>query len=113
MKDAEIEKLRNEKIINHTTNKTTNSNITNNININIMNYGKEDLSKLNLEKILKYNNAFVQMILRDIDKNSDIEIIDNKNTVSTSLSKYDIYIKYNNEWLRKTRNDKIDQYLDW
>ena len=100
IKDEEIEKLKSEKIINNTINNTIINN--NNININILNYGEEDFSKLNMKKILKYENAFIEMVFRDIHCNP--EIPENQNILLPSLSRYDIYIKLNNEWLKRNKN---------
>ena len=100
IKDDEIEKLKSEKIINNTINNTIINN--NNININILNYGEEDFSKLNMKKILKYENAFIEMVFRDIHCNP--EIPENQNILLPSLSRYDIYIKLNNEWLKRNKN---------
>ena len=120
IKDEEIEKLKNEKKNNNNNNtnntintiNNTNNNIinNNNIQINILNYGEEDLSKLDMEKILKYDNAFIEMVFRDIHCNP--EIPENQNILLPSLSRYDIYVKLNNEWLKRNKNEILKERYD-
>ena len=107
IKDIEIEKLKNEKITNNGT--IINNNIinNNNIQINIVNYGKEDLSKLDMEKILTYDNSFIEMVFRDINCNPKIP--ENQNILLPSLSRYDIYIKLNNEWLKRNKTEILKE----
>ena len=78
-KNEEIEKLKNEVkklnnniINNNIVNNAPIININNNIQINILNYGQEDLKKLDIKKILKYDNSFIEMVFRDIHCNSDL-----------------------------------------
>jgi hypothetical protein len=113
IKDDEIKKLKNEKsnnTINNIINNTNNNIINNNIQINIVNYGEEDLSKLDIGKILKYDNAFIEMVFRDIHCNS--EIPENQNILLPSLSRYDIYIKLNNEWLKRNKTEILKERYD-
>jgi hypothetical protein len=110
IKDGEIEKLKNKKDPNNSTINITNNNnnnIINNIQINIVNYREEDLSKLDLKKILKYDDSFIEMVFRDIHCNS--ESPENQNILLPSLSRYDIYIKLNNEWLKRNKNEILKE----
>ena len=116
IKDEENEKLKieNEKLNNTIINKpaiinngTINNNNNNNININIVNYGEEDLSKLDLKKILKYDNSFIEMVFRDIHCNA--EIPENQNILLPSLTRYDIYVKLNNEWLKRNKKEILTE----
>jgi hypothetical protein len=65
IKDDVVEKLKieNEKLNNTVSNKpviiNNNTINNNNININIVNYGEEDFSKLDIKKILNYDNSFI------------------------------------------------------
>jgi hypothetical protein len=102
-------KIENEKL-NNTIIKPiiiNNSTVNNNININIVNYGEEDLSKLDLKKILKYDNSFIEMVFRDIHCNS--ELPENQNILLPSLTRYDIYIKLNNEWLKRNKKEILTE----
>jgi hypothetical protein len=112
-KEEEFDKLRieNEKlnhtIINNTSiinNGTINNN---NININIVNYREEDFSKLDLKKILQYDNSFIEMVFRDIHCNS--EFPENQNILLPSLTRYDIYVKFNNEWLKRNKKEILTE----
>ena len=113
IKDEEFEKLKieNEKLNNAIINKPTiinnNNTINNNININIVNYGEEDLSKLDLKKILQYDNSFIEMVFRDIHCNS--ELPENQNILLPSLTRYDIYVKLNNEWLKRNKKEILTE----
>ena len=121
LKNDEIEKLKNEveKLNNSINNKpiininnTNNSNNTtnNNIQINIVNYGEEDLTKLDIKKILTYDNSFIEMVFRDIHCNR--ELPEYQNILLPSLSRYDIYVKLNNEWLKRNKREILkERYL--
>ena len=114
IKDDEVEKLKieNEKlnnavIINKPVIINNNTINNNNININIVNYGEEDLSKLDINKILQYDNSFIEMVFRDIHCNS--ELPENQNILLPSLTRYDIYIKLNNEWLKRNKKEILTE----
>ena len=105
--EIENEKLNNSIkpiIINNTVN---NSTVNNNININIVNYKEEDLSKLDLKKILTYNNSFIEMVFRDIHCNPVLP--ENQNILLPSLTRYDIYVKLNNEWLKRNKKEILTE----
>ena len=123
-KNDEIEKLKNEnnilkndveKLNNSLTNlkpiiNINNNNINNNIQINIVNYGQEDFSKLDIKKILKYDNSFIEMVFRDIHCNRDLP--EYQNILLPSLSRYEIYVKLNNEWLKRNKKEILkERYL--
>ena len=123
-KNDEIEKLKNEnnilkndveKLNNSLTNlkpiiNINNNNINNNIQINIVNYGQEDFSKLDIKKILKYDNSFIEMVFRDIHCNR--ELPEYQNILLPSLSRYEIYVKLNNEWLKRNKKEILkERYL--
>ena len=116
IKDELIEKLKieNEKLNNNIINKpiiinntVNNSTITNNIHINVVNYKEEDLSKLDLKKILTYDNSFIEMVFRDIHCNPILP--ENQNILLPSLTRYDIYIKLNNEWLKRNKKEILTE----
>ena len=87
-----------------------NNNINNNIQINIVNYGQEDFSKLDIKKILKYDNSFIEMVFRDIHCNR--ELPEYQNILLPSLSRYEIYVKLNNEWLKRNKKEILkERYL--
>ena len=112
IKNEEIEKLKNEvKMLNNNiVNNKPIININNNIQINIVNYGEEDLKKIDLKKILKYDNAFIEMVFRDIHCNR--ELPEYQNILLPSLSRYEIYIKLNNEWLNRNKKEILkERYL--
>ena len=112
LKNEEIEKLKNEvKMLNNNiVNNKPIININNNIQINIVNYGEEDLKKIDLKKILKYDNAFIEMVFRDIHCNR--ELPEYQNILLPSLSRYEIYIKLNNEWLKRNKKEILkERYL--
>ena len=104
-------KIENEKLnnINNINNRSIiiNNNINNNININIVNYKEEDLSKLDLKKILTYDNSFIEMVFRDIHCNPIFP--ENQNILLPSLTRYDIYIKLNNEWLKRNKKEILTE----
>ena len=104
-------KIENEKLNNTITNNSTiinNSVINNNnININIVNYREEDFSKLDLKKILTYDNSFIEMVFRDIHCNP--ELPENQNILLPSLTRYDIYVKLNNEWLKRNKKEILTE----
>ena len=116
-KNEEILKLKNEveKLSNDILNKQTtvnngtinNNNNNNNIQINIVNYGQEDFSKLDLTKILQYDNSFIEMVFRDIHCNP--ELPQYHNILLPSLTRYDILVKLNNEWLKRNKNDILKE----
>ena len=116
-KNEEIEKLKNEVkklnnniINNNIVNNAPIININNNIQINIVNYGQEDLKKLDIKKILKYDNSFIEMVFRDIHCNC--EFPEYQNILLPSLSRYEIYIKLNNEWLKRNKKEILkERYL--
>ena len=120
-KNDEIEKLKNENnILKNDVEKLNNSlinlkpiihiNNNNNIHINIVNYGQEDFSKLDIKKILKYDNSFIEMVFRDIHCNR--ELPEYQNILLPSLSRYEIYIKLNNEWLKRNKKEILkERYL--
>ena len=116
-KNEEIEKLKNEVkklnnniINNNIVNNAPIININNNIQINIVNYGQEDFSKLDIKKILKYDNSFIEMVFRDIHCNR--ELPEYQNILLPSLSRYEIYIKLNNEWLKRNKKEILkERYL--
>jgi hypothetical protein len=105
IKNDEIEKLKN--TVETLNNGSIVINNNNNIQINIVNYREEDFSKLDLNKILKYDNSFIEMVFRDIHCNS--ELPENQNILLPSLSRYDIYIKLNNEWLKRNKNEILKE----
>jgi hypothetical protein len=113
IKDDVVEKLKieNEKLNNTVSNKpviiNNNTINNNNININIVNYGEEDFSKLDIKKILQYDNSFIEMVFRDIHCNS--ESPENQNILLPSLTRYDIYIKLNNEWLKRNKKEILTE----
>ena len=126
IKNDEIENLKNENnILKHDVEKLNNNlinanpiininnsinNNNNNIQINIVNYGEEDLSKLDLTKILKYDNSFIEMVFRDIHCNR--EFPEYQNILLPSLSRYEIYVKLNNEWLKRNKKEILkERYL--
>jgi hypothetical protein len=111
-KNEENEKIKDEvkKLNNSLTNNNViinNGIINNNININIVNYGDEDLSKLDIKKILQYDNSFIEMVFRDIHCNSDLP--ENQNILLPSLTRYDIYVKLNNEWLKRNKKEILTE----
>ena len=113
IKEEEFEKLKieNEKLNNVIINKPSiinnNNTVNNNININIVNYGEEDLSKLDLKKILQYDNSFIEMVFRDIHCNPIFP--ENQNILLPSLTRYDIYVKLNNEWLKRNKKEILTE----
>ena len=111
---SENEKLKNEqlkhdKLTNNGIINITNNNVitNNNIKLDIVNYREEDLTKLDLKKILTYDNSFIEMVFRDIHCNP--ELPENQNILLPSLSRYDIYIKLNNEWLKRNKNEILKE----
>ena len=77
------------------------------IHINVVNYKEEDLSKLDLKKILTYDNSFIEMVFRDIHCNPILP--ENQNILLPSLTRYDIYIKLNNEWLKRNKKEILTE----
>ena len=108
IKDEENEKLKMEveKLNNSIVNKST---LINNgtINIKIVNYGEEDLAKLDINKILKYENSFIEMVFRDIHCNS--EFPEYQNILLPSLTRYDLYVKFNDEWLKRNKKEILTE----
>ena len=107
IKDEENEKLKNEvEKLNTLSNKST---LINNetINIKIINYGEEDLTKLDINKILKYENSFIEMVFRDIHCNSDLP--EYQNIILPSLTRYDLYVNFNDEWLKRNKKEILTE----
>ena len=99
-------KMELEKLNNSIINKST---LINNgtINIKIVNYGEEDLTKLDINKILKYENSFIEMVFRDIHCNSDLP--EYQNILLPSLTRYDLYVKFNDEWLKRNKKEILTE----
>ena len=104
----ENEKLKMEvkKLNNSIINKST---LINNgtINIKIVNYGEEDLTKLDINKILQYENSFIEMVFRDIHCNNDFP--EYQNILLPSLTRYDLYVKFNDEWLKRNKKEILTE----
>jgi hypothetical protein len=103
----ENEKLNNNVTVNNSTIVNNGTINNNNININIVNYRDEDFTKLDLKKILTYDNSFIEMVFRDIHCNP--ELPENQNILLPSLTRYDIYIKLNNEWLKRNKKEILTE----
>ena len=109
-----LDKIKN-LLDNHMTNNVTNNitnNITNNVNINIFSVGKEDLSRLSRDEIIKIctSGTYYPLVAAEIIHCNE-KYPEFQNFLITNLRSNDGLVKINDKWESKSQDEILSTLL--
>ena len=109
-----LDKIKN-LLDNHMTNNVTNNitnNITNNVNINIYSVGKEDLSRLSRDEIIKIctSGTYYPLVAAEIIHCNE-KYPEFQNFLITNLRSNDGLVKINDKWESKSQDEILSTLL--
>lgn len=105
---TEIEKIKNNKqIVQNITINNNTTNIQNNFHFN--DYGKEDITQINLYEILERKADVIPKILYDL--HCSIDRPENYNVGIKSLKRYQAHVRQNGEWIERNKKEVLNELL--
>jgi uncharacterized C2H2 Zn-finger protein len=105
----EIEKIKNNNpIVQNITINNNTTNIQNNFHFN--DYGKEDITQINLYEILERKADVIPKILYDL--HCSIDRPENYNVGIKSLKRYQAHVRQNGEWIERNKKEVLTEILN-
>jgi len=105
--------ITNNNITNNITNNTNNTNITNNVNITIFSAGKEDLSRLSQEEILKIctSGTYYPLVAAEIIHCNE-KYPEFQNFLISNLRSNTGLVLINDKWVSKTQDEILSNIMN-